>query len=270
MPNPQFNLNNDNEKIKEKMSKVKHKIAVLSGKGGVGKTTVAVNLATALAESGYRVGILDLDMHGPNIVRMLGEKNPTVDGEEIVPAEILPNLKALSIGMLVESGKAVIWRGPLKHSAIKQFLGDTKWGELDYLIFDLPPGTGDEALSLFQTIPELDGVVMVTTPQKVALDDVRRAIDFVHAMNKKLLGIVENMSYVKCPKCEEKIEIFGSGGGKILAEEYNVELLGQIPLDPKAAKYADEGKPITLYMRESEVEAEFRKIVEKIAKIVEK
>ncbi|MBT1247112.1 MULTISPECIES: Mrp/NBP35 family ATP-binding protein [unclassified Thermosipho (in: thermotogales)] len=251
------------------MSKVKHKIAVLSGKGGVGKTTVAVNISTALAESGYKVGLLDLDIHGPNIARMLGEKNPSVDGEEIVPAEILPNLKALSIGMLVESGKAVIWRGPLKHSAIKQFLGDTKWGELDFLIFDLPPGTGDEALSLFQTLPDLDGVVMVTTPQKVALDDVRRAIDFVHSMNKKLIGIVENMSYVKCPKCGEKIEIFGSGGGSILAKEYNVELLGQIPLDPKAAQLADEGKPITLYMRETEVEETFRKIVEKIAQIVE-
>ncbi|ANQ53676.1 MULTISPECIES: Mrp/NBP35 family ATP-binding protein [unclassified Thermosipho (in: thermotogales)] len=269
MPNPQFNLNNGDTKIKEKMSKVKHKIAVLSGKGGVGKTTVAVNISTALAESGYKVGLLDLDMHGPNIVRMLGEKNPSVDGEEIVPAEILPNLKALSIGMLVESGKAVIWRGPLKHSAIKQFLGDTKWGELDFLIFDLPPGTGDEALSLFQTLPDLDGVVMVTTPQKVALDDVRRAIDFVHSMNKKLIGIVENMSYVKCPKCGEKIEIFGSGGGNIIAKEYNVELLGQIPLDPKAAQLADEGKPITLYMRETEVEEAFRKIVEKIAQIVE-
>ncbi|WP_077289251.1 Mrp/NBP35 family ATP-binding protein [Thermosipho sp. 1223] len=269
MPNPQFNLNNGDTKIKEKMSKVKHKIAVLSGKGGVGKTTVAVNISTALAESGYKVGLLDLDIHGPNIARMLGEKNPSVDGEEIVPAEILPNLKALSIGMLVESGKAVIWRGPLKHSAIKQFLGDTKWGELDFLIFDLPPGTGDEALSLFQTLPDLDGVVMVTTPQKVALDDVRRAIDFVHSMNKKLIGIVENMSYVKCPKCGEKIEIFGSGGGSILAKEYNVELLGQIPLDPKAAQLADEGKPITLYMRETEVEETFRKIVEKIAQIVE-
>ena len=269
MSNPQFNLNNDMNKVKEKMGKVKHKIAVLSGKGGVGKTTVAVNLAASLASSGYKVGLLDLDIHGPNIVRMLGEKRPTVDGEEIVPPEILPNLKALSIGMLVESGKAVIWRGPLKHSAIKQFLGDTKWGELDFLIFDLPPGTGDEALSLFQTIDKLDGVVMVTTPQKVALDDVRRAIDFVHAMNKKLIGIVENMSYVRCPKCGEKIEIFGSGGGEILASEYNVELLGKIPLDPKASEFADEGKPAVLYLRESEIEEEFRKIAEKVAKAVE-
>ncbi|MBO8160756.1 MAG: Mrp/NBP35 family ATP-binding protein [Thermosipho sp. (in: Bacteria)] len=252
------------------MEKIKFKVAVLSGKGGVGKTTVAVNLATALAESGYKVGLLDLDMHGPNIVRMLGQKNPTVDEDEIVPAEILPNLKALSIGMLVEEGKAVIWRGPLKHSAIKQFLGDTKWGELDFLIFDLPPGTGDEALSLFQTLGKMDGVVMVTTPQKVAIDDVKRAIDFVHAMNQKLIGIVENMSFVRCPKCGEKIEIFGSGGGEILAKEYNVELLGQVPLDPRAAKFADEGKPITLYLRQSEIEEEFRKIAEKVAQLVEK
>lgn len=270
MQNPQFNLNNEQNKVKEKMEKIKFKVAVLSGKGGVGKTTVAVNLATALAESGYKVGLLDLDMHGPNIVRMLGQKNPTVDEDEIVPAEILPNLKALSIGMLVEEGKAVIWRGPLKHSAIKQFLGDTKWGELDFLIFDLPPGTGDEALSLFQTLGKMDGVVMVTTPQKVAIDDVKRAIDFVHAMNQKLIGIVENMSFVRCPKCGEKIEIFGSGGGEILAKEYNVELLGQVPLDPRAAKFADEGKPITLYLRQSEIEEEFRKIAEKVAQLVEK
>ncbi|QTA38885.1 Mrp/NBP35 family ATP-binding protein [Thermosipho ferrireducens] len=251
------------------MGKIKHKIAVLSGKGGVGKTTVAVNLATALAESGYKVGLLDLDMHGPNIVRMLGSKNPTVDGEEIVPAEVLHNLKALSIGMLVEEGKAVIWRGPLKHSAIKQFLGDTKWGELDYLVFDLPPGTGDEALSLFQMIGKLDGVVMVTTPQKISLDDVRRAVSFVQTMGQKLIGIVENMSYVKCSKCDEIIEVFGSGGGEILAKEYNVPLLGKVPLDPKAAKYADEGKPITLYLRETEIEQVFRDIAEQVAKIVE-
>jgi len=270
MPNPQFNLNNEQNKVKEKMSKIKHKIAILSGKGGVGKTTVAVNLATALAESGYKVGLLDLDIHGPNIVRMLGEKHPTVEDDEMVPAEILPNLKALSIGMLVEEGKAVIWRGPLKHSAIKQFLGDTKWGELDYLIFDLPPGTGDEALSLFQTLGTSDGVIIVTTPQKVALDDVRRSIDFVHSMNQKLIGIVENMSYVKCPKCGEKIDIFGNGGGEILANEYNTELLAKIPLDPKAAKFADDGKPITLYLRETEIEEEFRKLAEKVAKIVEK
>lgn len=264
-----FSLNPD-QKIADLKEHVKHFIAVLSGKGGVGKTTVAVNLATALAESGYKIGLLDVDIHGPDIVRMLGGNPlPAVDEDEkIIPAEVLPNLKALSISMMVEEGKPIIWRGPLKHSAIKQFLGDTKWGELDFMIFDLPPGTGDEALSLFQTIGQTDGVLMVTTPQRVALDDVRRAIEFVRAMNQKVLGIVENMSYMRCK--DEIVYPFGRGGADLLAAEYGVPVLGRIPMDPKALELLDEGKPITLYYRGSEVEKAFRELAENVAKAVEK
>ncbi|MGQ9855527.1 MAG: Mrp/NBP35 family ATP-binding protein [Fervidobacterium sp.] len=264
-----FKLSED-QKITTLKENVKHFIAVLSGKGGVGKTTVSVNLATALAESGYNVGILDIDIHGPDIVRMLGgNATPLIDEDErIVPAEILPNLKALSISMMVEEGKPIIWRGPLKHSAIKQFLGDTNWGKLDFMIFDLPPGTGDEALSLFQTLGQIDGVIMVTTPQKVALDDVRRAIAFVHAMNQKVLGIVENMSYMRCK--DEVVYPFGKGGADALAQEYSVPVLGRIPMDPKALELLDEGKPITLYYRESEIEQAFRTLAENVAKAVEK
>uniref|UniRef100_A0A7C5RIR3 Iron-sulfur cluster carrier protein n=1 Tax=Fervidobacterium thailandense TaxID=1008305 RepID=A0A7C5RIR3_9BACT len=257
-------------KISELKNHVKHFIVILSGKGGVGKTTVAVNLSTALAESGYSVGLLDLDIHGPDVVRMLGgNAYPTVgEDERIVPALVLPNLKALSISMLVEEGKPIIWRGPLKHAAIKQFLGDTDWGRLDYLIFDLPPGTGDEALSLFQILGTIDGVVIVTTPQKVALDDVRRAISFVQTMNQKVLGIVENMSYMRCK--DEVVYPFGTGGAEQLAKEFDLPILGKIPMDPKALELLDEGKPITLYYRESEIERAFRDLAESVAKAVGK
>lgn len=259
----------EEDKIKTLKNNVKHFVAVLSGKGGVGKTTVSVNLATALAESGYNVGILDLDIHGPDIVRMLGGNAlPVVDDDDkIIPAQILPNLKALSISMMVEEGKPIIWRGPLKHSAIKQFLGDTNWDNLDFMIFDLPPGTGDEALSLFQTIGQTDGVLIVTTPQKVALDDVRRAISFVQTMNQKVIGLVENMSYLKCK--DEIMYPFGKGGADKLAEEFNVPVLGRIPMDPKALELLDEGKPITLYYRGSEIEKAFRELAENLVRNVE-
>ncbi|MCX7653249.1 MAG: Mrp/NBP35 family ATP-binding protein [Fervidobacterium sp.] len=260
----------EDQKIKRLKEDVKYFVAVLSGKGGVGKTTICVNLATALAESGYNVGILDIDIHGPDIVRMLGvNASPSVDeNERLIPAHIFPNLKALSISMLVEEGKPIIWRGPLKHSAIKQFLGDAEWGKLDFMIFDLPPGTGDEALSLFQTIGKINGVLIVTTPQKVALDDVRRAITFVQTMNQPILGIVENMSYMRCK--EEIIYPFGKGGADKLSEEYNVPVLGRIPMDPRALELLDEGKPITIYYRESEIEHAFKQLAENVAKSVEK
>lgn len=260
----------DDQKITALKDNVKYFIAVLSGKGGVGKTTVSVNLATALAESGYNVGILDLDIHGPDIVRMLGGNAlPLIaDDDRTVPAQILPNLKALSISMMIEEGKPIIWRGPLKHSAIKQFLGDTNWGTLDFMIFDLPPGTGDEALSLFQTLGRIDGVVIVTTPQKVAIDDVRRAISFVKAMNQNVIGLVENMSYLRCK--DEIVYPFGSGGAEKLAEEFDIPVLGKIPMDPKALELLDEGKPITLYYRGSEIEKAFRDLAENVARSVEK
>lgn len=254
-------------KIAQLRTSVKHFVAVLSGKGGVGKTTVAVNLSTALAENGFKVGLLDLDIHGPDVVRMLGGGRPGLtDDERLVPPLVMPNLKALSISMLVEEGRPIIWRGPLKHTAIRQFLGDTEWGELDFLIFDLPPGTGDEALSLFQLLGEIDGALIVTTPQKVALDDVRRAIAFIRTMNQKPLGIVENMSYMRCG--EEIVYPFGRGGADTLASEYGIPVLGRIPLDPKALELLDEGKPLTLYYRDTEIENAFRELAENVARVV--
>ena len=265
----EFNAS-ENSKAATLRENVKHFVAVLSGKGGVGKTTVSVDLATALSESGYNVGLLDLDIHGPDVVRMLGGNAlPSVgEDERMIPAQVLPNLKALSISMLVEEGKPIIWRGPLKHSAIKQFLEDTDWGKLDYLLFDLPPGTGDEALSLFQTLGKADGVIIVTTPQKVALDDVRRAISFVGTMNQRVLGIVENMSYMRCK--DEVIYPFGKGGADILSTEFDVPLLARIPMDPKALELLDEGKPVTLYYRESEIDLSFRALAENVVKEVGK
>lgn len=257
----------DEQKVERLRSSIRHFVAVLSGKGGVGKTTVAVNLSTALAESGFSVGLLDLDIHGPDVVRMLGGGRPSLtDDDRLVPALVLPNLKVLSLSMLVDDGKPIVWRGPLKHTAIRQFLGDTEWGDLDFLIFDLPPGTGDEALSLFQLLGKTDGALVVTTPQKVALDDVRRAISFILTMNQRPIGIVENMSYMRCGG--EVVHPFGRGGADELAREFGLPVLGRIPLDPKALELLDSGKPVTLYYRDSEIELAFRKLAENFAKAV--
>lgn len=248
------------KRLEENMSHIKHKIAILSGKGGVGKTTVAVNSAIALAEEGFKVGLLDLDLHGPNIPRMLGiEDAPSVRDGSIVPVKYGPNMSVLSIGMLVEHDRAVAWRGPLKHSAILQLLADTLWQELDFLIFDLPPGTGDEALSLMQLV-KLDGVVLVTTPQKVALDDVMRAMNFTQEMGQQVLGFVNNMAYLICPHCGNKIEIFGENSSTLLSDVLGLECLATIPLEPRLAKFSDEGKNAVMHMRGSEVEKAFRQL----------
>ncbi len=258
------------KRIAESMSRIKHKVAVLSGKGGVGKTTVSVNLAVGLIEEGFRVGLLDLDLHGPNVARMLGVVDqPLSENGKIVPPTYMNNLKVISMAMLIDESQPLIWRGPLKHSAIQQFLGDVDWGELDFLIFDLPPGTGDEALSLFQTV-QMDGVVVVTTPQRVAIDDVSRAINFVLEMNQRVLGLVINMSYLICPECKAKIEPFGKNIAKNFAELVGVDVLGEIPMDPMIASFADSGKPVVSFLRGSEGEKSFRKIIgemlEKLAK----
>ncbi|PLV60498.1 Mrp/NBP35 family ATP-binding protein [Thermotoga sp. KOL6] len=239
------------------------KIAVMSGKGGVGKTTIAVNLAVSLSAEGYKVGLLDLDLHGPNVQRMLGVSLPPSEGEKIVPAKYGSSLKVFSLAMILQEGAPVIWRGPLKHKAIEQLANDVEWGEIDYLVCDLPPGTGDEALSTFQVIKP-DGVVIVSTPQKVAGDDVRRAMNFVKRLGGKVIGIVENMSYLVCPNCGEKIFVFGKGETEKIAQEFNVSLLARIPMDPDIVSLSDEGKPIVVYKRGTSIEEEFRKIVEKI------
>ncbi len=258
------------KRIAENMSRIKHKIAVLSGKGGVGKTTVSVNLAVGLIEEGFRVGLLDLDLHGPNVTRMLGiTEQPLLENGKIKPPLYLNNLKVISMAMLIDENQPLVWRGPLKHSAIQQFLGDTDWGELDFLIFDLPPGTGDEALSLFQTI-QMDGVVVVTTPQKVAIDDVSRAVNFVMEMNQKVLGLIINMSYLICPECKTKVELFGKNVAKTFAELVGVDILGEIPMDPAIASLADLGKPVVSFLRGSEGEKSFRWIIGEILRRISK
>ena len=257
------------KRLKEKMEKVKSIITVMSGKGGVGKSTVSVNLAVALSEEGYNVGLLDLDLHGPNVVRMLGVKSKLfVDEGEIIPAQYSESLKVISMAFLLDDGVPVIWRGAIKTTAIEQFLADVRWGELDFLVVDLPPGTGDEALTLYQTV-SVDGAVIVTTPQIVALDDVRRAMRFVLEMktaplssskDTKILGVVENMSYFRCPN-GDVVHPFGEGGADKLSMEYEVPVLGKIPMDPKALELMDEGMPPVSFYRGTEFEKAFREIV---------
>ncbi len=248
----------------ENVKKIRRRIAVMSGKGGVGKTTVSVNIAAELARRGHSVGILDTDLTGPNVPKALGLINvpiyATDDG--IIPAEGPLKMKVMSLGLMIREGDPVIWRGPLKAKAIQEFVENVSWGDLDYLVVDLPPGTGDEPLSVMQLIP-LHGVVLVTTPQEVALMDVRRAIHMVRKMDYRPLGIVENMSYFVCPG-GEKVRIFGEGGGRRLAEEEGVPFLGEIPIDPKVAELTDKGTPIVLADPESEVSRAFREIVDKI------
>jgi len=243
---------------------VKNTIAVSSGKGGVGKSTVAVNLALALSGTGAAVGLVDSDIYGPDIPLMMGARNrPGMFGNKIIPVEAY-GIKLISIGFFVSEGEPTVWRGPMIHSAIQQFLRDVSWGALDYLIFDMPPGTGDAQLSLSQVIP-LSGAVVVTTPQDVALLDVRKAIAMFRRMNVPLLGVVENMSYFLCPHCGERTAIFGEGGGRRLAEEMGVPLLGQIPLDPETRKGGDEGRPIVISRLDSPQAEAFRKLAEAVA-----
>lgn len=243
---------------------VKHTLAVSSGKGGVGKSTVAVNLALALYETGARVGLVDVDVYGPDIPLMMGARGrPGMFDNRIVPVESY-GIKVISIGFFVAPGEAVVWRGPMIHSALQQFLKDVMWGELDYLIFDMPPGTGDAQLSLSQVIP-LGGVLMVTTPQDVALLDVRKALAMFRKLNVPILGVVENMSGFACPHCGQQTPIFGEGGGQKIAGEAGVPLLAQIPLDPETRKGGDEGQPILLRKPDSPQAAAFRKLAGAIA-----
>ncbi len=236
--------------IRGRMSQIRNKILVLSGKGGVGKSTVAVNLALSLAQKGKKVGLLDVDLHGPSVPQLLGLKETptqfpglTQQGEALImPIPVNENLHALSIGsMLNDPNAAVIWRGPLKNKMIQTFLKDVEWGQLDYLIVDSPPGTGDEPLSVAQLIGDPTGAVVVTTPQDLAVSDVRRCITFCRQLSLPLLGIVENMSGMFCPHCNKEIEIFGRGGGKKLAEEIDAPLIAQIPLDPQMVLSGDSG-----------------------------
>jgi len=242
---------------------IRNAIAVGSGKGGVGKSTVAVNIAVSLAQSGARVGLLDADIYGPNTPTMLGvEKLPPPNGQRLIPA-IAHGIKMISMGLLVKPGQPLIWRGPMLNSAIRQFLGDVEWGELDYLIIDLPPGTGDASLSLAQALP-LSGAVIVTLPQLVSLEDASRGLNMFKTLEVPILGIVENMSYLELPD-GTRMDIFGSGGGEELARATETTFLGSIPIDQNVRIGGDTGKPIVVSYPESPVAKALTEIAQKVA-----
>jgi Mrp family chromosome partitioning ATPase len=230
-------------KVKSSLEKIKHKFIIMSGKGGVGKTSTAVNLSIALANLGNQVGIMDVDLHGPDVPRMLG-LNGMLDlakNNKLEPARYSDNLRAVSIESLTPSkDEAIIWRGPIKYSAIQQFIGDVEWGELDFLIIDSPPGTGDEPLTIAQTIPDAKAII-VTTPQEVALADVRKSINFCKTVKMTVFGLIENMSGFPCPHCGEEISLFGAGGGRKTAEKFGLTFLGSIPIDPNVVLCGDSG-----------------------------
>ncbi|HEV8533814.1 MAG TPA: Mrp/NBP35 family ATP-binding protein [Methylomirabilota bacterium] len=252
----------------EFIPEVKHTLAVSSGKGGVGKSTVAVNLALALKLRGHQVGLVDVDIYGPDVPLMMGAKGrPGMFDNKIIPVEA-HGIKIMSIGLLVAEREALVWRGPMIHSAVQQFLRDVLWGPLDYLVFDMPPGTGDAQLSLSQVIP-LGGVVMVTTPQEVALLDVRKALAMFRKLNVPILGMVENMSYFVAPDTGAKYAIFGEGGGEKVAGEFDVPLLARIPLEMDTRKGGDEGVPIVVGQPNSAQTKAFRDLAEGVVERLE-
>ncbi|MFO7677005.1 MAG: Mrp/NBP35 family ATP-binding protein [Thermoplasmatota archaeon] len=260
---------NHEKKITENMQRITHKIIVLSGKGGVGKSTVTANMAYALSQKGYNIGILDSDFHGPSIPKIVGieDKKPESTANGFNPVLVSPHLKVMSIGLLLQDKDSpIIWRGPLKMGIAKQFLGDVHWGTLDYLIIDLPPGTGDEPLSIAQLIPDSDGAIIVTTPQDVALVSVRKSINFVKKMNIPILGIIENMSGFICPHCKKRIDIFKAGGAINAAKEFDIPFLGQIPIEPSIVITGDKGEPFLQKHALSEAGKTYTTIINKIDK----
>jgi ATP-binding protein involved in chromosome partitioning len=244
---------------------IRNIIAVGAGKGGVGKSTTAVNLAVALAAKGARVGLMDADVYGPNIPQMLGVTDqPAVsEDKKMVPPESY-GIKLISMGMLVPPDQPVIWRGPMLHGAVQQFMRDVAWGELDYLVVDLPPGTGDVALSMAQSVP-MAGAVVVTTPQGVSVSDVRKAVAMFRQLNIPVLGVVENMSYFVCGHCHEKTDIFGSGGGRKMAEDLQIPFLGEVPIDTRVRSGGDEGRPIVAAAPDAPAAQAFAEVAGKVA-----
>ena len=259
----------EEKRIAETLAKIKNRLLVFSGKGGVGKSTVSANLALALAQKGFEVGLLDVDIHGPNLAKMLGVEDRKLDISSvgIKPVIAERNLKLVSMSFfLQDSNLPVIWRGPMKMKAIQQFLGDVEWGELDWLIIDSPPGTGDEPLSVSQLIPAT-GAIIVTTPQEVSLMDSRKAVVFAHKLDLRVVGIIENMSGMVCPHCGKKIDLFKEGGGEKAAREMGIPFLGRIPLEPQIVTSGDEGKPFISHQPGSEASIALAEIVEAIIRI---
>jgi ATP-binding protein involved in chromosome partitioning len=256
------------QRLRERMARIRHKILVLSGKGGVGKSTVAANLAVFLSAVGRRTGLLDIDLHGPSIPKLLGLEGhllgPSPEG--LLPVVLSEKLKVMSVGFLLgeDQDRPVIWRGPMKHKVIEQFLTDVLWGDLDYLVIDSPPGTGDEPLSIAQLLPGADGAVIVTTPQELALADVRKCVQFCHQVRLPVIGVIENMSGLACPHCGRVVAPFKTGGGETMAREMDVPFLGRIPLDPQITLDSDAGTPYVLRQPESDAARAFARVVERI------
>jgi ATP-binding protein involved in chromosome partitioning len=262
------------QNISKNMEKIKHKIVIISGKGGVGKTTVSVNLAMSLASVGLRVGLLDVDITGPNVNKMLGispEVRPRVDpdAKKFYPVNGPLNIKVMSMAFLTQdSDTPVIWRGPMKMGAVRQFLGDAVWGDLDYLICDLPPGTSDETLDILQLIPD-ENVIVISTPQEVAVMDARKTIAMAKTMQRNVLGIIENMSGFKCPHCNEYIDLYPPGGAEKASHDFNITLLGKIPFEVQVGQQGDQGLPFVLKYPESDSTKAFKQIVDQIRKLLE-
>lgn len=263
----------DETKRLHTLENIKHVIIVISGKGGVGKSTVSSNIAEALSMQGYITGIMDLDITGPNIPKMFhieDEKLTVDDNRLLMPVEVPPSLKVISMAFLLPSkDSAVTWRGPIRSSAVQQFIEDVNWGPLDYLVIDMPPGTGDEALSIIQLIPKADGTVIVTTPQEVSLLDARKTVSFSGIANIPIIGLVENMSGFVCPHCGQITDIFKSGGGEDAANQLGIQFLGRIPLEPGVVQSGDKGMPIVIADPDSASAKAFNGIVKKIVDTVE-
>ncbi len=262
----------EQQKLKDAMGKIKHKIAIISGKGGVGKSTVTVNLAAAFVLQGKQVGVLDADIHGPSVPRLLGLEGQQVKtvASSIFPVDGPLGMKVMSIDFFLPEQAPTIWRGPLKMRAIRQFLSDVEWGELDFLFIDLPPGTGDEPLSIAQLLPDIDGVVIVTMPSELSSEIVKKAITFAERLRMPIIGVVENMSGFICPHCGTKTEIFQSGGGKKMAKEMGVAFLGSIPIDPTVGTDSDKGTPFVISHKDSAAAKAFMEIVLKVQELTKK
>ena len=261
---------NEEAKLRQSLSRIQNKIVVLSGKGGVGKSSMAVNIAVGLSLAGEKVGLMDVDVHGPTVPRLLhlGDSRPQSRNRSLEPIQWSENLAVMSIGFLIPNKEdSVIWRGPMKMHLIRQFIQDVSWGDLDYLVVDCPPGTGDEPISVMQLLGKDAKAVIVTTPQDVAVDDVRRSVNFCRQTGNEVLGIVENMSGFVCPHCRERVDIFNAGGGDKLAGETGIPLLGKIPLDPELVKAGDRGEVLLQTCGDSPAVQDIKRVIKPLLKL---